>query len=65
MHCGLTVQKYDFPEVQLIVEIWRLIEELSDVWLKFSVQMYELESPVCNLKVRIFFPIVIIRKVGV
>ena len=30
--------KYDIPEVQLIVEILRLIEELCDVWLKFLVQ---------------------------
>ena len=36
--CGLAVQKYDLPEVQIIVEIWRLIEELGEVWLKLSVQ---------------------------
>ena len=38
IHCGLTVQKYDLTEFQLIVEILRLIEELYDVWLKLSVQ---------------------------
>ena len=65
IHCGLTVQKYDLPEFQLVVEIWRLIEELGDVWLEFSVQLCELESPVLNLKVRIFFRIVVIVKVGV
>ena len=42
IHCGLTVQKYDLPEVQLVVEVWRLVEELGNVWLKFSVQLCEL-----------------------
>ena len=65
IHCGLTVQKYDLPEVQLIVGIWRLIEELGDVWLKLLVQFCELESLVYNLKVRIFFLIIVIGKVGV
>ena len=53
IHCGMTVQNYDIPEVQLIVEIWRLIEELGNVWLEFLVQLCELESLVCNMKVRI------------
>ena len=26
IHCGLTVQNYDLPEVQLVVEVWRLVE---------------------------------------
>ena len=65
IHRGLAVQKYDILEVQLIFEIWRLIDELGDVWLEFSVQLFELESPVCNLKVRIFFLVVVIRKVRV
>ena len=64
IHCGMTVQKYDLPEFQLAVEVWRLVEELGDVWLEFLVQLCELESPVCNLKVRILF-IIIIGKVGV
>ena len=64
-NCGLNVQKYDLPEVQIIVEIWRLIEDIGDVWLKFSVQFCELESLVCNLKVRIFILIIVIAKVGV
>ena len=46
IHCGLTVQKYDLPEFQLVVEVWRLVEELGDVWLEFLVQLCELESPV-------------------
>ena len=46
IHRVLVVQEYDLPEVQLIVEILRLVEELCDVWLKFSVQLFELESPV-------------------
>ena len=57
----MTAQEYYLPEVQLIVEILRLIEELCDVWLEFSVQLCELESPVYNLEVRIFILIVIIR----
>ena len=61
IHCELTVQKYDLPEVQHIVELLRQIEELCDVWLEFLVQFCELESPVCNLEVRIFFLVVIIR----
>ena len=65
IHCGPTVQKYDLPEVQLIVGVWRLIEELGDMWLEFSVQLSELESPVCNLKVRILFLFIIIGNVGV
>ena len=36
IHHVLTFQKYDLPDVQLIVEIWRLIEDLGDVWLEFS-----------------------------
>ena len=50
-HRGLDIQNYDLPEVQLIVEIWSLIEELDNVWLGLSVQLCGLESPVCNLKV--------------
>ena len=46
IHCGLTVKKYDLPEVQLVVEVWRLVEDLGDVWLKLLVQMCELGSPV-------------------
>ena len=65
IHFGLTVQKYNPPEVQLVVEVWRLVEELVNVWLKFSVKLCELESPLCNLKVQIFFLIIIIGKVGV
>ena len=42
IYCGLTVQNYDFPEVQLIVEICRLIEELGDVWPELSVQWCDL-----------------------
>ena len=38
IHCGLTVQKYDLPDFQLAVEVWRLVEELGNVWLEFSVQ---------------------------
>ena len=38
IHRGLAVQEYDLPEVHLIVEILRLVEELCDVWLEFSVQ---------------------------
>ena len=38
IHCGLTVQKYDLPEFQLVVEVWRLVEELGDVWLEVLVQ---------------------------
>ena len=53
IHCGLTVKKYDLLEVQIFVEVWRLVEELSNVWLKFSVLLCELESPVCNMNVRI------------
>ena len=64
IRCGLTAQKYDLPEVQIIFEILRLIEELYYVWLELSVQWCELISPICNLKVRIFFLIVVIRKVG-
>ena len=45
INCGLTVQSYYLPEVKLIVEIWRLIEELCDVWLEFSVQLCKLEYP--------------------
>ena len=37
IHSGLAVQEYDLPEVQLIVEILRLVEELCGVWLEFSV----------------------------
>ena len=33
IHCGLSVQKYDLSEVHIIVEIWRLIEELGVVWI--------------------------------
>ena len=65
IHCRMTVQKYDLPEVQLAVEVWRLVEELGDVWIEFSVQLRELESPVCNLKVRILFLFIITGKVGV
>ena len=61
----MNVQKYDLPEVQLVVEVWRLVEELGDAWLEFLVQLCELESPVCNLKVRILFLIIIIGKVRV
>ena len=39
IHCGLTVQKYDLPEFQPVVDVWRLVEELGDVWLEFSVQL--------------------------
>ena len=42
IHYGLTVQKYDLPEVQLVVEVWRLIEELGNVWLELLVQLCEL-----------------------
>ena len=42
----MTVQKYDLPEVKLVVEVWRLVEELGNVWLKFLVQLCELESPI-------------------
>ena len=28
----------DIPEVQLVVEVWRLVEELGDVWLEVLVQ---------------------------
>ena len=49
IHCGLTVQKYDLPEVHIIVEILRLIEELCYAWLELLVQWRELESLVCNL----------------
>ena len=38
IHCGLTVLKYDLPEVQLVVEVWSLVEELGDVRIEFSVQ---------------------------
>ena len=31
IHRGLAVQEYDFPEVQIIVELLRLIEELCYV----------------------------------
>ena len=66
IHCGMTVQKYDLPEVQLVVKVWSLVGELGDVWLEFLVQFCELESSVCNLKVRILFLIIIIIvKVGV
>ena len=65
IHFGLTVQDYDLPEVHLIVEILRLIEELCDVRFKFSVQFCELESNVCNMNVRIFFLIVVIINFGV
>ena len=65
IHYGLIVQKYYLPEVQLVVEFWRLVEELGDVWIEFSVQLCELESPVCNLKIRILFLFIIIGKVGV
>ena len=41
IHCGLTVQKYDLPEVQLVVEVWRLVEEFGNVWLEISVQLCE------------------------
>ena len=61
----MAVQKYDLPEVHIIVGIWRLVEELGDVWPGFSVQLCELKSPVCNPKVRIFFLIFVIRKVQV
>ena len=46
IHSGMAVQEYDLPEVQLIVEILRLIEKLCNVWLEFSVQQCELEYPV-------------------
>ena len=42
IHCGLTFQKYYLPEVQLVVEVWRLVEDLGNVWLEFSVQLCEL-----------------------
>ena len=42
IHCGLTVQKYDLPEVQLVVGVWRLVEELGDLWLELSVQLCKL-----------------------
>ena len=64
-NCGLNVQKYDLPEVHLIIEILSLIEKLCDVWLEFSIQRCELESPVYNLKVLIFFLVIVIRKVRV
>ena len=57
--------KYDLPEVQLVVEVLRLVEELGNVWLELWVQLCELESHVWNLKVRILFLIIIIGKVGV
>ena len=38
IHCVLTVKKYDLPEVHLVVEVWRLVDGLGDVWLKISVQ---------------------------
>ena len=63
IHRRLAVQEYDIPEVHIIVEILRLVEELCDVWLEFLVQLCELESPICNMKVRIFFLIIIIGKV--
>ena len=59
IHCGLTVQKYDLPEVYLIFDILRLIEELLYAWLKVLVQLCGLESPVCNLEVLIFFPVIV------
>ena len=37
IHFGVTVQKYDLPEVQLVVEVWRLVEELGGVWLELLV----------------------------
>ena len=64
-NCGLNVQKYDLPEVHLIIEILSLIEKLCDVWLEFSIQRRELESPVYNLKVLIFFLVIVIIKVRV
>ena len=65
IHCGLTVQKYDLREVHLVVEVWRLVEDLGDVWLKLSVQWCELEPPLCNLKVLILFLIITIENIGV
>ena len=44
IRCVLAVQNYDLHEFHLIVEIMRLIEELCDVWLEFSVQLCELET---------------------
>ena len=38
IHCGLTVQNYDLPEFQLAVEVWRLVEELGNMWLELSGQ---------------------------
>ena len=38
IHCVLTVQKYDLPEVQIVVEVWRLVEELGSVCLQILVQ---------------------------
>ena len=61
--CGIAIQEYDLPEVQLIVEILLLVEELCNVSLELSVQCCELESIVCNLKVPMFFLIIVIRKV--
>ena len=65
IYCGLNVQRYDLPKVQLVVEVWLLVEELGNVWLELSVQLCEFESTVCNLKVRILFLFIIIGKVGV
>ena len=42
IHCGLTFQEYDLPEVQLVVEFCRLVEDIGHVWLEFSVQLCEL-----------------------
>ena len=38
IHCGLTVQEYNLPKFQLIVEILRLIEDLFDTWFELLVQ---------------------------
>ena len=59
----LTVQKY---EVHIVIKVRRLIKDLGDLWIKLSVQLCELKPPVCNLKVRILFlVIIIIEKFGV
>ena len=37
IHHGMAAQKYDLPEVQIIVGIWRLVKDLGDAWPGFSV----------------------------
>ena len=45
----------------LFVEIWRLIEEILDAWLKLLGKLCELESPACNMEVQSFVLIFVIR----